>query len=294
VNVHRISLVILLFICSASNAADIWHEQSDTAIRVIVEGEIVPGDFDRLKAVLRDKGPFTVAVHLYSPGGDAREAMKIGRMLHALKVTTEAPLDTAEDIGGEWKSVADCPFTKPKKPENCVCLSACFLAWIAGINREGGQLGVHRPRFNEQYFASLSVMAAKTEYNKMMTNVENYLNEYMVPQEIKEKMMMTPSHEIYTFNPLQFTGFVPAYDELLSARCGAFSKKLEGRWFLLLTKRRQHRISTDELIELEELDKQRKKVTKCRAFEHIKMEIDAFSKYFGIDYLSRIRSGAKK
>lgn len=53
----HIFLLTFFFICPTSNAADIWHKQSGRAIHIVVEGEIVPGDFDNLKSLLRDKSP---------------------------------------------------------------------------------------------------------------------------------------------------------------------------------------------------------------------------------------------
>lgn len=291
----RFLLSSLLFSCATANAADIWHKpEGQPGIGVVVEGEIVPGDFQRLQSLLRDKGPYVERVYLYSPGGEAREAMKIGRMLRTLQITTEAPGRTSKLVGDDIKSFAQCTFTKPRKQENCVCYSSCYLAWIAGIDRAGHWLGVHRPRFKEEYFASLSATAAQVEYNNMMKDVESYLSQYMVPQRVKEKMMTTPSHEIYILDHGEvFPGFVASYDELLSARCGAFPEELAGKLRLLQYRQRQNKISSDEIAQLTVLEKQSWENMVCRGYQYIVMRVDAFSKYFGIDYWSRIRAAEK-
>jgi hypothetical protein len=280
-----IFLLTLFVICPTSNAADIWHKQRGPEIDVVVEGEIVPGDFDRLKSLLRSKGPRVRIVYLYSPGGEAKEAMKIGRMLRTLEITTEAPGITIGKVKGETEIIPECRFTSPRRSENCICFSSCFLIWIAGINKEGDRLGVHRPKFRKEYYAALSSEDAKKEYEKMMKDLDVYLDEYSVPQELKEKMKTTPSHDIYIFNADQnLKGFIASYDELLTARCGAMPREQENRYYFLATKGKD-RTSKNEMEELAELSTKKKEIDLCRAFHYIVMKADAFEKYFGIDYL---------
>lgn len=290
----RIFIALISIISMQAEAAHIWNSQSDKSkrVKVVLEGEIKKGDYDELKSILKDKGPYVDAVVLYSPGGDAKEAMKIGSMLHELELTTEAPGITIEDIKGkldEWRVVPVCRYPPPTDNKNCVCYSSCFLIWVAGINREGRHLGVHRPRFNKEYYSTLSSVEAQREYKGLLKAMDEYLNHYPVLQELREKMKTTPSHEIHTFETnSDMKGFVPWYDELLTAKCGAMPKKQERRYWLLTTKGSE-RTSKKEFKELAQLEKKKHKIDFCRTYNYLVMRIEAFSRYFGIDYLSIIR-----
>jgi len=255
----RITAVFFFLASFQAQAANIWHLQEGRRVEVVIEGEINQGDFRDLEVLLKEKGPLVDTVFLYSSGGDAKEAMKIGRMLRELEVTTEAPGVTIEEVKGEWEVVPECRFTPPRNQANCVCYSSCFLVWVAGINRRGSYLGVHRPRFNQDYYASLSSADAQREYGEMLDEVKEYLKNFSVPQELKEKMVSTPSHEIYRFEAnRELKGFVPAYDELLTAKCGAMPRAEEKRYWLLKTKGAD-RTSESELKEMAILGGEKKR-----------------------------------
>jgi len=220
--------------------------------------------------------------------------MKIGRMLRDLEVSTRGPGVDYEWNGNEDVPVPVCDFLPARKKENCVCYSSCFLIWITGINRFDSHLGVHRPKFNADYYASLEPDEARKKYNLMIREIGEYLDNYLVPQDLKEMMLMTPSHDIYGFysGSRKMGGFTPAYDEFLIAKCGVIPSKDDKReWKLRHKKRRGYgeKISETELDELEILKQKSGKNLVCKALNYLVTRVDAYSNYFGIDYAKKLR-----
>jgi hypothetical protein len=98
---------------------------------VIVEGKIEAGDYDKLRSIYGERGQseFSLGLSevnvlsLASPGGDLAEAMKIGRLVRALKLITNVP----SRIGLHSK-LGMANEHKLKNPQaNYMCASACFL-----------------------------------------------------------------------------------------------------------------------------------------------------------------------
>src|SRR5947209_863697 len=75
---------------AAEIRADPYYERGG---RVILEGKIETGDFDKLRSFVfeGERGVGLFAIYLASPGGDLAEAMKIGRLVRGLKWATEVP-----------------------------------------------------------------------------------------------------------------------------------------------------------------------------------------------------------
>ena len=61
---------------------------------LVLEGIIVPGDYDKLRNFLGTKSNFdkiSGGVFLASPGGNVAEAMRIGQLIRMLQLSTDAP-----------------------------------------------------------------------------------------------------------------------------------------------------------------------------------------------------------
>ena len=61
---------------------------------LVFEGKIVAGDFDKVRSFLGKKSNFdkiSGGVFLASPGGSIIQAMKIGRLIRDLRLSTDAP-----------------------------------------------------------------------------------------------------------------------------------------------------------------------------------------------------------
>jgi hypothetical protein len=77
-------------------------------------GEIVPGDYDRfVEAIKKHQGNY-FALHLRSGGGHLQEAMRIGRLVRQLLVSTYAaapfPDRITERITTTWPRLRDTAF----------------------------------------------------------------------------------------------------------------------------------------------------------------------------------------
>jgi len=111
----KLSFILLINLISVSTvkAADIFIDTgSDPSIslnhRIIIRGQIVRGDYEKLINVVKKHGSIPDNIFLNSRGGDVIEAMKIGRF------ATRALLTTGVIGGDECQS-------------GCVCYSACML-----------------------------------------------------------------------------------------------------------------------------------------------------------------------
>jgi ATP-dependent protease ClpP protease subunit len=96
------------------------------------------------------RGPRTVSLN--SPGGSIQDAIAIGEAIRAGNFTT---------------------FVSQRDE----CSSACVLILAAGVKRIAtfGKVGLHRPRFDEAFFANLTATEARTKYEEMADGVRQYL-----------------------------------------------------------------------------------------------------------------------
>jgi hypothetical protein len=95
---------------ATGQAADVNKAPGDNKSLVVIEGTIQNGDCDKLLILVRKSSPR--AVYLASPGGNVREAMRMGRLVRALKLATIA----LAKRGGELRAqqAADFGIKKPK------------------------------------------------------------------------------------------------------------------------------------------------------------------------------------
>ena len=196
------------------------------AIRM--NGEIVAGDASRLTAVLAKKAPH-IGVYstliLNSPGGDVEEAFRIA------DVTRGAVLETSTvDMSQAAQLVS-----KRKSPSQYMyrCASSCFLIWAAGARRQHVSsdnappigLGLHRPYFAKQTYASSDVNNLARRQQELTSRVKEYLVREAIPQSLIEEMMRRSSREILWLDsssagPDHISEYAPWFEELLIARCG--------------------------------------------------------------------------
>ena len=116
---------------------------------VVLEGTIASGDYDKLLS-------FVDANDLASLGGSVTEAIKIGRLVRALKLETIIPVQVRGDL--REKLAERHKLTNPKA--NYVCASACFFVFVAGAPI----LGIHRPYLTDSDIRTLSGSQAMATY----------------------------------------------------------------------------------------------------------------------------------
>jgi hypothetical protein len=117
-----------------ADAAEIKADR--TREGVILEGKIEAGDFDKLRNFYFREG--AINIFLASPGGDLAEAMKIGRLVRELKLTTAVPdkLRPASDLSSTFQKEWIAKYKLTDLNANYMCASACFFIFVAGIHRE--------------------------------------------------------------------------------------------------------------------------------------------------------------
>ncbi len=144
----------------------------DRVPRLLIEGIIKAGDFEKFRNKLVEKGKPPTPLYLNSPGGDLREALKIGRLVRKLRLNTTAPIliaSTKELVCWKWTTRVE--IRELKKGDECICASACFFIYVAGVDRNGGYDAVHRPYVKKQGAAEISLGS----YIKEGADPVNYL-----------------------------------------------------------------------------------------------------------------------
>jgi hypothetical protein len=147
-------------------------------------------DFVRLAKRIPDWG----LVALNSQGGDVVAALAIGRVVRARNFETDV-FDTG------------------------VCASACVFILAAGVDRSAyGRIGIHRPHYDDAYFAGLGPAEAHAKYDQLEAAAREYLREMGMPDELYFEMMRIPSDQIVWLPPsdihnLGLDAIDPAYEE---------------------------------------------------------------------------------
>jgi len=165
-------------------------------------------------------GMATIEVHLNSRGGSVTEAIKIGYLARTLLLKTK--------LGGVLKH-----WDEPQ------CLSSCFFIWSAGVEREyvpfGDPiyLGVHRLRFNSDYFKKLLPKEAENKYRTLVKVTKDFFEDMNIPDYYTTKVFNTPSSSIDLLTEREakeLAGTAPFLDELLAARCGSYTREEKGEY----------------------------------------------------------------
>lgn len=174
----------------------------------LLYGEILPGDTQKV-ARFFIKNPGVKFLVLDSRGGDVIEAIRIGELVWALRISVE---------------VAD----------RGLCASSCFFIWMNGAYRvsmtesyQGGSrpVGLHRPFLSNPKNSEGSLQLQ----SKVMIEVRNYLESNLIPRRLIDIMMTRPSNDIYwlTSNDVAELGYYPpALEELYIAKCQANIRQL--------------------------------------------------------------------
>jgi hypothetical protein len=103
-------------------------------------GAIETGDARAIESLLQANRPFLGRLELNSNGGSVNEAMQIGRVARRYYLETEAPSTIPEHGERRYWFNAEV-----KDATDALCASACFFAWLGGVNRTGDILAIHRP-----------------------------------------------------------------------------------------------------------------------------------------------------
>jgi hypothetical protein len=237
------------------NAADI--KQSLKYDEVVLEGTIVSGDYDKLLSFVDDKEAISSnqevrSIYLASPGGSVIEAIKIGRLVRALKMETVVPaVQTSSKTRN--KAVEIHKLTNPEA--NYMCVSACFIVYVAGVSRDtdlfnfdGPILGIHRPYLTDHDLRTLSGDQAIASATGLRTAVESYLKEMSVPAKYAELMFSVPKDDVRWISNADYEtdleGIIPELKDWVGARCDPRTTIEKAKWEAL--KHKQPALMTEE------------------------------------------------
>jgi hypothetical protein len=219
-------VVTVCFLAFASDvhAADIrlFHQRGDSpdSQKIVIEGRIQPGDYEKFVATAKEASGYIEEVFLYTPGGDFVEGMKIGRAMRALRLSARAPL-TRECEGESLEFMLKEGFLMD--PHNCVCASAGFFMLAGAVFRSGDEIYVHRPFLQPERLAGLSGTQASEVAGLLKKESENYLKDMGLPQSIVDYVWSIPGKDAVKLSPeirsKYFSLFISEYQDWYNARC---------------------------------------------------------------------------
>lgn len=242
-NALRVSLVFLptlLLLVAISEPAQpgvvTWHAvesdefKQDVGI-VVLHGVIESGDATSLRHEILSAnrhGILIVGVHLISPGGDVNESLRIGRLIRGKRLFVLSPQRSHLGLGAfdcRRELAPNTPHTNLfldliPSTNTCVCASACALAWLGGVWREGS-VGLHH-----HYFRTSPESFDQFEFdlNTWSDRIGEYLIEMRAPSIFSQTWFFTSSSEVKFLDAdtNEALRFDPIYREFLDAACGSF------------------------------------------------------------------------
>jgi len=198
---------------------------------LILEGKIESGDYLSVRNFLRDESNFkkiSGGVFLASPGGSVLEALKIGRLIRELRLSTEAPASPPPD-----RRDISAPLIRGRdlsNPGRYGCTSACFFLYVAGIYRTlnwAGRLGIHQPRM-EQIREGLTEGDIANASARVRNAIKDYMESMNVPEKYLDLMYSVPPNEVRWITQEEFDadlkGYVPEVRKTLNERCGSLNE----------------------------------------------------------------------
>lgn len=140
---------------------------------IYMSGEIAAGDREKLLSLLSSKAKNAVMATdfwLNSPGGNLREAMRIGAVVEELGYVAIVPI-------------------------GATCASACFFIWTSASGRLApGDVVIHRPYFDMRQ-SPQSATRFEEHYRAAGEDARRYLAQRNVPADLIELMLSFSSVE---------------------------------------------------------------------------------------------------
>src|ERR1700730_12313618 len=193
----------------------------DTCKFAFIHGNIIKGDYEKFLVLYRKNHPFLDQVSLDSQGGDADEAIRIGRLCRRYLIMAVSP---TRIVFGNRSLVTSWRTGKPDLCDgpDCLCASSCALIWF-GAPDLSGRIGLHRPRTEDPAFKALAPAEAAQAYRRMLDGIVRYLEEMETPNPLIEAMVSTSSAEIHWFEIETSGQRAPSFAEWVDASCGQFT-----------------------------------------------------------------------
>src|SRR5262249_3854410 len=102
-----------------------FRPSTSTCNIALLQGRIEKGDFERYKLFYRRHHRGLQTLLLASPGGDAEEAIKIGRLVRKYYVTIWAPMRFADNLPFQLRKPSLTTVEPLCSGPTCICASAC-------------------------------------------------------------------------------------------------------------------------------------------------------------------------
>jgi hypothetical protein len=264
-------------------AAELRLNVSGTYRSLDIEGTIEPGDYERFVKIVKENQGQLSGVHLYSPGGDFVEAMKIGRALRALELSSMVPMR-----GRDGRPVCEELLgSKPRDSANCTAVGAAFFVHIGGSHRGGTYLAVHRPQYDPRRLTSLSQAQAERGYSQLTAEARAYMKEMGLPTQIQEQVLNTPSDRQAVLDEqlirTHIWGDLSYRDEWRRAKCNKLSAPEAERLRIigsrLLAGERPGEMDSAELSRLRNLEDQQ---SRCNIQLVQESRSAAYERFFGL------------
>lgn len=264
-----LQVVFLTATPSAADAAEFWFEpipeNNDVAV-VTLYGPIAAGDVDRLVLALREsikRGYYIDIINLFSPGGDAAEGIRLGRIINRYFLVTQAPhVQGDQFVCPGYPGSAQRPF-QSQADANCICASACAIAWLGGIGRHG------MPGFHRVYsdFAKLTYGDAREMRRWFDQEIEGYLAEVGAPGFVEDLIETSGPEELSWPEAAQLAQLQDNidYSNTTYAACQAFHMPLTNRQYLstLREKAQTGMLSAQEQRQLSDLEVEFQRASVC-------------------------------
>lgn len=200
-----------------------------TCSEIIIKGEFLEGDSQKLLDTLQNNRPHVSAVYLHSPGGSLEEGVAIGRIIKEHMLDTIAPWQLGEGEGVLYNllGLRNANTQELCRGTDCICASSCFLAWAGGISREGSALGLHRPTIKSTQYVNMSPDQASILYKDLLKEVRGFMIEMEIHDTFIERMLSIHSNEIYWLTEAEARQLSspPSMAEWLQATCGRYTQK---------------------------------------------------------------------
>lgn len=212
--------VLFAMMYTSTVAAEITVSSTKGGIsRIVVEGAIEKGDHERLLEMILTAGVDIETVSLSSPGGDALEAIRLGRLIRLFGLSAEAPK--------RFSNETVCPIGTKQKL-GCSCDSACLFLYLGATHRYGDSLGVHRVYLNPEAQRRLSLDESRSLSRLLEEATRQYFEEMRAPTSLLERVNSAASDSLkYLTNDYveqNLYGYARDIEDWLIAKCGSASR----------------------------------------------------------------------
>lgn len=175
-------VALVCMLAANANAAQLsFQRDKDSALILVIEGEIRKGDDSKFIELIRaDVNSYYSAsrIHINSPGGDVEAAMKLAKLIE------ESGMNLRVDDGS-------------------ICASACFLLYVSAplrMARPGSRLIVHRPYYDMSNTHGSTQAQSAVAYQEAILSMRDYLVSRAVSGHLIDKMMQMPSSQGYALS----------------------------------------------------------------------------------------------